>query len=92
AVEQMAVLHAHHPKGFLEELHYHAAMWEVFIFHEPARYLICGHEYTLAAGDVVVLEPGDAHGAVPVDHEVNITVLQLPPVSGDKVLMPASAA
>lgn len=82
--DRVAILHAHHAKDFTEDRHYHAVMWEIFYFLQDADYWINGQEYQINAGDLVILEPGDPHGALPVDHEVNIVVYQIPKVDGDK--------
>jgi hypothetical protein len=62
-------------------------MWEIFYFLDDALYWIAGERYAIAAGDCVILEPGDVHGALPVPHPVDIVVVQFPRVLGDKIYL-----
>lgn len=87
-IGHIAVLLARHPERFVEDRHLHQEMFEIFYFLHDADYWIDGHEYSLSAGDLVVLHPGEPHGALPVDHPVDIVVFQVPKVDGDKAPYP----
>ncbi|MBE9375327.1 cupin domain-containing protein [Saccharopolyspora sp. HNM0983] len=77
------LLATHHPH-FAEDRHFHRWMCETFYFLDDAAYWIDGRTEHVAAGDLVVIEPGEPHGALPVPHQVRILVHQLPKVDGDK--------
>ncbi|GAB3444960.1 hypothetical protein GCM10027570_14720 [Streptomonospora sediminis] len=91
-VDRAAVLYVEHPAGFTEQRHYHQYLYEVFYFLDAADYWVADVMVRLAAGDVLVLEPNDAHGALPVPHPVRLLVFHLPKVPGDKVEVPAGTA
>jgi mannose-6-phosphate isomerase-like protein (cupin superfamily) len=88
---RVAVLLARHHAHFTEDVHVHRFMWEIFYFLDDAEYWIAGDRYHVAAGDLVVIEPGEPHGALPVDHPVEILVQQIPKVDGDKHPWPNSS-
>lgn len=85
SVDRAAILHVVHPADFTERRHYHRHLHEVFYFLDSADYWVNGAVVRLAPGDVLVLEPNDVHGALPVPHPVQIIVHHLPKVPGDKV-------
>ncbi|MBR8741082.1 cupin domain-containing protein [Nocardiopsis sp. MG754419] len=84
-VDRTGILYVEHPAGFTEQRHYHQHLYEVFYFLDGADYRVGDAVVQLAAGDLLVLEPNDAHGALPVPHRVRLIVFHLPKVPGDKV-------
>jgi quercetin dioxygenase-like cupin family protein len=85
SVDRAAILHVVHPADFTEQRHYHQHLYEVFYFLDSADYWVNDTVVRLASGDVLVLEPNDVHGALPVPHPVQLIVYHLPKVPGDKV-------
>ncbi|MFB7272095.1 cupin domain-containing protein [Streptomyces sp. NPDC056244] len=84
-VDRTGVLLVEHPADFTEERHYHQHLYEIFYFLDPADYSVGEQTVRLGAGDLLVLEPGDVHGALPVAHPVRLLVFHVPKVPGDKV-------
>lgn len=81
---RVAVLLAYHHAGFVEDVHVHRHMWELLYFLDPAVYRVGDRAVSLNSGDLLVIEPGEPHGALPVPHPVRIHVTQVPKVAGDK--------
>lgn len=91
-VDRAGVLYVEHPADFTEGRHYHRHLYEVFYFFDDADYWVAGEQVRLTAGDLLVLEPNEAHGALPVPHPVRLLVFHLPKVPGDKAEVPTDAA
>ncbi|MEU3188777.1 hypothetical protein ABZ707_31940 [Streptomyces sp. NPDC006923] len=87
-VDRAAVLLVEHPAGFTEEKHLHRYLYEIFYFLDAADYWVNDIRVQVRAGDLLVLEPGDSHGALPVPHPVRLIVFHVPKVPGDKVPAP----
>ena len=83
-VDSIALLHGHLPARFEERQHRHDRLYELFYFLQDGRCVINGDTYDVAAGDIVVLEPGDEHGVVSTDHAIDLLILQIPHVPDDK--------
>lgn len=83
-VDKIALIEAIHPADFTEGLHSHPKSYEIFYFIDPANYKINGETYKINAGDYIVLEPGDVHGAVDIRNKTKILVLKLPFIADDK--------
>lgn len=66
--------------------HYHEHFVEVFYLQTPMRIKINGKEFNLAAGTIVVLNPGDRHEEYAGEEEVRYLVFKLPDVKGDKII------
>ncbi|WNG29805.1 hypothetical protein F0U62_41720 [Cystobacter fuscus] len=88
-VNQTAILFVEHPANFTEGKHHHQSLHEIFYFLDAADYWVNGTLLHLQPGDLLVLEPNDVHGAVPVPHKVRLIVFHVPKVPGDKVDAPA---
>ncbi|WP_285756737.1 hypothetical protein [Nocardiopsis ansamitocini] len=84
-VDRAAVLLVEHPADFTEERHYHRHLYEIFYFLDAADYSVNGETVRLNSGDLLVLEPYELHGALPVPHPVRLVVFHVPKVPGDKV-------
>ena len=83
-VDKIALIEAIHPADFSEKQHSHQKSFEVFYFLDPANYKINGEDHYINAGDYVVLEPGDVHGATDIGNKTRILVLKLPFIADDK--------
>lgn len=81
----MSFILVEHPANFEEKQHLHKECFEIFFFFDKAKYRINGKVYDIEEGDLVVLEPGDVHGAVEVDNKVKLFVMQIPPTKDDKI-------
>ncbi len=79
------LLYVTHPPNLRERLHAHQRSYEALYFLDRADYRVNDKPYTLEDGDLLLLEPGDIHGATPVGHEVRILVFQSPAITDDKV-------
>lgn len=84
-VDRTGMLIVVHPADFHETRHHHQFLYEIFYFLDDADYWVSGHVVRLTVGDLLVLEPGDVHGALPVPHPVRLIVFHLPMVPGDKI-------
>ncbi|MDO8656814.1 MAG: hypothetical protein Q7K45_06255, partial [Nanoarchaeota archaeon] len=58
--------------------------YEALYFLDRANYIVNGNSYRLDERDLLLLEPGDIHGAIPMGHEVRIFVFQIPAITDDK--------
>ncbi len=83
-VSGLQMLYVTHPHGLEERQHSHDHSCEILYFLDKARYKINGQDYLLNENDVVLFEPGDIHGAIPIDNETRIIVFQSPIISDDK--------
>ena len=83
-VSSLQFLFVTHPAGFEEKLHSHEKSFEIFYFFNEAKYRINGEDYEVDKGDLVIFEPGDIHGAIPVDNEVGLFIVQSPAITDDK--------
>lgn len=83
-VSSLQMLYVTHPSGLKERQHSHDNSCEILYFLDKARYKINGQDYLLNENDVVLFEPGDIHGAIPIDNETRIIVFQNPIISDDK--------
>lgn len=79
-------LYVVHPPKLKENLHSHNKSYEALYFLDEAKYKINGKDYEINNGDLVVFEPGDIHGAIPVNNEVRLFVIQAPAIIDDKQL------
>ena len=77
-------LYVTHPPGLKEDLHSHSISYEALYFMDKANYKINGNDYRLNENDLVIFEPGDIHGAIPIDNEVRLLVIQVPIITDDK--------
>lgn len=77
-------LYVTHPPKLKEDLHCHERSYEALYFLDRAQYRINGVDYDIYENDLVIFEPGDIHGAIPVEHEVRIIVFQAPAINDDK--------
>ncbi len=84
-VKDIHFLQAYHPSKFTEQQHSHEKSYEILYFLDQAKYVVNEGIYNINAGDIVVLEPGDKHGALESDNEANILVIRVPWISDDKV-------
>ncbi|MDH6623096.1 quercetin dioxygenase-like cupin family protein [Streptomyces sp. LBL] len=87
-VDRTAVLLVEHPADFVEDRHCHQYLYEIFYFLDNADYEVNGERVRLRAGDLLLLEPNDMHGALSVPHPVRLIVFHVPKVPGDKLLAP----
>ena len=78
------MLYVTHPPNLKESLHAHERSYEALYFLDRADYIVNGESYNLDEKDLLLLEPGDIHGATPVGHEVRIFVFQFPAIIDDK--------
>lgn len=87
ASASLQFLYVTHPPRLKEDLHCHESSYEILYFFDRARYKINSKDYELKEKDLVVFEPGDIHGALPVDHTVRLLVIQSPAIIGDKKII-----
>ncbi len=85
-VNSMQLLYVTHPRGLKEILHSHEKSYEMLLFLDEANYRINNEDYHINANDFVIFEPGDVHGAIPIDHEVRIWAFQNPAIIDDKII------
>lgn len=68
--------------------HYHKAMHEYFfLLQGTAVILVDGNKYELAKGDLLVVEPGEAHKVADYSPDMQLLLLMPPPVPNDKVIV-----
>ena len=73
----------------INEPHYHRELREVYLVARgSSRMLVDGEEIVLNMGDVIVVEPGEAHTFVWNSPDYFHFVLHCPMMKGDKVLLP----
>jgi len=71
-------------QGIRDE-HYHQAMCEVYLIAQGTSVaLVGGREVPLAAGDILVVEPGEVHTFLSSSENYFHFVIQTPFVAGDK--------
>ena len=69
----------------INEVHYHAVMHEVYLIARgTSTALVGGQEVRLAAGDILVVEPGEVHTFLESSAEYFHFVLQTPFIPGDR--------
>ena len=81
----LQILYVTHPPNLKEELHSHNNSYEALYFLDKAKYRINDKDYDIKQGDLVLFEPGDIHGAIPINNEVRLLVFQTPAIIDDKV-------
>jgi mannose-6-phosphate isomerase-like protein (cupin superfamily) len=70
----------------VDELHWHAQMYEIYLVARgESTAVVAGETVHLSAGDMLVVEPGEAHTFVHSSPEYLHFVVQAPFVSGDKI-------
>lgn len=73
----------------INEPHFHRELREVYLVARGSSTMIVDDkEIVLNAGDVVVIEPGEAHTFVSNTPDYFHFVLHCPQIRGDKVLLP----
>ncbi|MBI2043099.1 hypothetical protein HYT25_01785 [Candidatus Pacearchaeota archaeon] len=77
-------LYVVHPERFMEKLHSHERSYEILYFLDKAKYKINGKDYDIDEKDMIILEPGDIHGAIFIENQVRILVVQVPAITEDK--------
>jgi len=65
------------PKGASVPDHLHRVQTEVFVALAPGTIIVGGEEVRMAAGDVVVCEPGEVHSVPPVEGAFGFLVLKI---------------
>lgn len=83
-VSSLQFLFVTHPPKLKEALHSHLKSFEILYFLDKAKYRINNKDYEMDEGDLIIFEPGDIHGAIPIDNEVRLLVIQLPAIIDDK--------
>ena len=83
-IDSFQFLHVTHPANLRERLHSHDHSYEILYFLDKANYRINGGDYVISKGDLVIFEPGDIHGATPIENHVDLLVFQIPQISDDK--------
>ena len=72
----------------VDEPHLHEAMFEIYLVARgESTALVNEREVSLQAGDMLVLEPGEAHTFVESSEDYFHFVIQTPFIKGDKVLI-----
>lgn len=72
----------------VNERHYHARMYEVYLVAQGrCKAVVEGQEVALAAGELLVVEPGEVHTFVDSTEDYLHFVVQIPFVEGDKHLV-----
>ncbi|MEZ4737226.1 MAG: cupin domain-containing protein [Caldilineaceae bacterium] len=70
----------------IADCHYHQQMYEIYLVARgTSQALVAGKTVTLAAGDVLVVEPGEVHTFLESSDDYFHFVVQTPFVAGDKV-------
>jgi mannose-6-phosphate isomerase-like protein (cupin superfamily) len=72
----------------INEKHYHAQMTEIYLVASgESTAVVDGKEVALAAGDILVVEPGEVHTFTNNSADYYHFVIHTPFVRGDKVLV-----
>jgi len=72
----------------IDERHYHRQLYEVYLVVKGSSTVVVNDTpITLHAGDVIVIEPGEAHIFVENTPDYFHFVLHCPPTKGDKVVV-----
>lgn len=73
----------------INENHYHRELREVYLVARGnSTMIVDGQEVKLGTGDVIVIEPGEAHTFVGSSADYFHFVIHCPQIRGDKVLLP----
>src|SRR5512136_3258183 len=73
----------------VNEPHLHRELREVYLIARGSSTLVVNDQpVVLRAGDVIVVEPGEAHTFIESTPDYFHFVLHCPPVKGDKVIVP----
>jgi len=83
-IDNWQFLYVTHPIGLREILHSHSKSYEAVYFIDKANYRINGKDYEMNQNDLIIFEPGDIHGAIPIDCDVRLLVIQSPAITDDK--------
>ena len=75
------------PKGSECSLHYHAELHEVIYFITKGKLMTKDGVEEMGAGDLVVLDPGDAHGILADENDVINYSIKLPNDPADKFVV-----
>ncbi|MFZ5917826.1 MAG: cupin domain-containing protein [Chloroflexota bacterium] len=72
----------------IDEPHHHRELYEVYLVARGrSTMMVNGEPIVLAAGDVIVVEPGEVHTFVGHTPDYLHFVLHCPPIQGDKVIV-----
>lgn len=82
--DELQILFVTHPPNLKEALHSHQKSFEILYFLDKAKYKINNIDFEINEGDIIVFEPKDVHGAIPVPHQVRLVVIQTPAITDDK--------
>src|SRR3954452_10841988 len=76
----------------IDEPHYHRELLEIYLVARGSSTMIVdGETVELRAGDVIVIEPGEAHTFTASSPDYFHFVLHCPQLRGDKVSLPDAA-
>ena len=75
------------PQGSECQMHYHAELHEIIYFVSKGKLITEKGTFEMGAGDLVVLDPGDAHGILADENEVLNFSIKLPNDPSDKVVV-----
>jgi quercetin dioxygenase-like cupin family protein len=74
------------PSGNTTSPHAHGVLEEVFIFMDMVEMTIDGELHQMERGDVVLIEPGEAHWfKAPKDRDATLIAVKLPNLKDDKI-------
>jgi quercetin dioxygenase-like cupin family protein len=72
----------------INEKHYHTQMYELYLIASgKSTAVVNDQEVRLAAGDLLIVEPGEAHTFISNSTDYFHFVIHTPFVSGDKLLL-----
>ncbi|MHA1936366.1 MAG: cupin domain-containing protein [Candidatus Thorarchaeota archaeon] len=76
------------PPGMITDPHAHALMEEVFIIMNDTKMGIGKSVFSFEEGDVVIVEPDEAHWFIAPDtHDVVVIAIKMPNLKDDKVVI-----
>ena len=76
------------PHGMITDPHAHALLEEVFIIMNDTKMGIGKSVFSFEEGDIVIVEPGEAHWFIaPNTHDVIVIAIKLPNLKDDKVVI-----
>src|SRR3989344_4427108 len=76
----MQILYVVHPSNFKEDLPFHSKSYEALLFLDNAKWEINGQTFNLEKDDILIFEPRDIHGGLPVENEVRLWIFQNPAI------------
>ncbi|MBS3795327.1 MAG: cupin domain-containing protein [Candidatus Thorarchaeota archaeon] len=85
-IDNIAFIVVHLDAGARTEPHVHRSLQEAFVFLDATEMGVDENKFSVGAGDVVLVDPGEAHWfSAPADRGISFLAIKLPNIPDDKV-------